>query len=288
VTTSADGAEAAAPIEPPQWWTMADQELFTSLPRETQERIAKRERLRERDVVRRQAEVDEQLKGITAREQAAEQSRLHYETVMADVLQALQDQQAGDFSDIKSLADVMRLAREDTSRYLAWDVATKRVGLLQQQLVEAQQRRIAEQRQRFLEFAKREDGLFREKVPELADVMETAKLQTAVMSVLKDVGFDETELAASWQGIKDWSLRDHRVQLLVRDAVLWREAQQKAKAASERPVPPVQRPGVSQPRGAAQDAVIQNLNRQLENASGVNALRTAARLVAARRESKRA
>jgi hypothetical protein len=35
---------------------------------------------------------------------------------------------------------------------------------------------------------------------------------------------------------------------------LWRDAQAKAKAAATRPVPPVQRPGVSQPKGAAQDA----------------------------------
>ena len=106
------------------------------------------------------------------------------------------------------------------------------------------------------------------------------------VNVLKGLGFAEPELAASWQGQHGFSLRDHRLQLLVRDATLWREAQQRAKAAVARPVPPVQRPGVSHPKGAAQDAVIQNLNKQLENASGVNALRTAARLVAAKRAAR--
>jgi hypothetical protein len=105
--------------------------------------------------------------------------------------------------------------------------------------------------------------------------------------VLKDLGFDDAELVQSWHGQKDFSLRDHRVQLLIRDAALWREAQQKAKAATTKPVPPVQRPGVAPVKGAAQAAQLQSLTQQLENAKGVNALRAAADLVKARRASAR-
>lgn len=76
----------------------------------------------------------------------------------------------------------------------------------------------------------------------MADPAEVAKLQSAAVGVLKHHGFDEAELAASWHGHKDFSLRGHRVQLLVRDAVLWREAKAKAKAAVAKPLPPVQRP----------------------------------------------
>ena len=90
---------------------------------------------------------------------------------------------------------------------------------------------------------------------------------------------------ALWNGAKDLSLRDHRVQLLIRDATLWREAQAKA-AAQAKPVPPVQRPGVAQPKGAAQHAQIENLAQQLDKSSGVKALRTAAKLVAARRGTR--
>ena len=46
---SADRQAQPAPIEPPRSWTKEDKELFTSLPRETQERIAERERSRETD-----------------------------------------------------------------------------------------------------------------------------------------------------------------------------------------------------------------------------------------------
>jgi hypothetical protein len=287
-TESLDPAETLPPIEPPRSWTKADKELFTSLPRETQMRIAERERSREGDFLRRQAEAAEKLKGLTARQQAVDQARQEYEAALPQLLLTLNDQQAAEFADIKTLADAERVAREDWPRYMRWDLSQKKIAFAQQQMLEAQQRQVTEQVQRFAQFAKRQDELFIERVPEFGDARKAAELQSAAVTVLKDLGFDEAELAASWQGHRDFSLRDHRVQLLVRDAALWRGAQQKAKAAVAKPVPPVQRPGVSHPKGAAQDAVIQNLNKQLENASGVNALRTAAKLVAARRETRRA
>ena len=126
-------------------------------------------------------------------------------------------------------------------------------------MLDAHQRQLAEKQQQFSEFARREDDLFKEKVPDMADEAKAAALQTAAMSVLNDLGFEEAELVQSWNGQKELSLRDHRVQLLIRDATLWREAQAKAKAAAAKPVPPVQRPGVSQPRGAAQEAQVQAL-----------------------------
>jgi len=152
----------------------------------------------------------------------------------------------------------------------------------------AQGRRVAEQQRRFAEFAKRHDELFREKAPEMADPAALAKLQSAAVAVLRHHGFDQSELAASWHGHQDFSLRDHRVQLLVRDAILWREAKAKAKAAAAKPLPPVQRPGASQgkgaaQKGAAQDALVQNLSKRLE-ASG--SLKDAAALLRARRAAR--
>jgi len=43
----------------------------------------------------------------------------------------------------------------------------------------------------------REPELFKEKVPEMADPSEVAKLQGAAVAFLKHDGFDEAELAAS-------------------------------------------------------------------------------------------
>jgi hypothetical protein len=279
----ADAGTDLPPIEPPRSWTKEDKDLFTSLPRDTQERIAERERSREGDFSRRQQEAAEKSKALEAERSKAEQARQQYEAALPQLLQTLQQQQAGEFADIRTLADVERLAREDWPRYALWDVQQKKIGEVAQQLMLAQQRQAQQRVQHFSEFARREDDLFKEKVPDMADAKRAAGLQTAALAVLKDLGFQETELAQSWHGQKDLSLRDHRVQLLIRDATLWRDAQAKAKAAATRPVPPVQRPGVSQPKGAAHEAQVQALTTKLEK---TGSLKDAAALLRARRAAR--
>src|SRR5262245_33860921 len=80
--------QALPPIEPPRSWTKEDKELFTSLPRETQERIAERERSRESDFLRRQNEAADKLKGLTVKEQAVDQARQQYEAALPQLLVA--------------------------------------------------------------------------------------------------------------------------------------------------------------------------------------------------------
>jgi hypothetical protein len=212
-----------------------------------------------------------------------EQARQHYEAALPQLLATLQQQQAGEFADIRTIADVERLAREDHPRYLQWDLAQKKIAAIQQEVVAAQQRQGAELQQRFAEFARSQDQLLAEKVPEMADAKKAAELQNAALSVLKSTGFDEQELAASWRGEQGLSLRDHRVQLLILDATRWREAQAKAKQIQAKPVPPVQRPGTAQGKGAAREAEIANLTTKLER---TGSLKDAAALLRARRVAR--
>src|SRR5262249_45285460 len=165
-TKSADpAAQELPPIEPPRSWTKEDKELFKSLPRATQETIAQRERAREADFSRRQQQATEQAKALEAERLRMEQLRHHYESTLPQVLQNLLAQQAGEFADIKTVADIERLAREDTPRYLQWDLNQKKIAGLAQEIAAAQQRQVAERQQQFAEFAKRQDDLFTEKVP---------------------------------------------------------------------------------------------------------------------------
>jgi hypothetical protein len=283
-TEGADRQEELAPIEPPRSWTKEDKELFTGLPRAIQERLAERERSREGDFLRRQNEAAEKLKGLTAKEQAVEQARQTYEAALPQLLHTLQQQQAGEFADIKSMADVERLAREDWPRYLLWDLQQKKVAEVTQHILAAQHRQAQEKLTQFVEFAKRQDDLFKQKVPDMTDETKAAELQRQALAVLGDLGFDETELVPLWNGQKELSLRDHRLQLLIRDATLWREAQAKAKAAATKPVPPVQRPGAATPRQGTDEARVQHLTQRLEQ---TGSLRDAAALVRARRTAAR-
>jgi hypothetical protein len=212
-----------------------------------------------------------------------EQARQHYEAALPQLFHTLLQQQAGEFADVKTMADVERLAREDWPRYLQWDLAQKKLAHVSQQMLDAQQRQVAEQQQQFSEFARRQDDLFKQKVPDMGDDGKAAQLQKAAVAVLNDLGFEDAELVPLWNGRQGLSLRDHRVQLLIRDATLWREAQAKARAAASKPVPPVQRPGVSQPRGAAQEAQVQALTTRLDK---TGSLKDAAALLRARRAAR--
>src|SRR4051812_26488093 len=157
-TESADPAAESRPeagtdlpsIEPPRSWTKEDKDLFTSLPRATQERIAERERSREGDFNRRQQEAAEKSKALEAERSKAEQARQQYEAALPQLLQTLQQQQAGEFADIKTLADVERLAREDWPRYALWDVQQKKIAEVGQHLALAQQRQAQGARAAFL------------------------------------------------------------------------------------------------------------------------------------------
>jgi hypothetical protein len=279
---------AAQPsIEPPRSWTKEAKEQWQSLPRETQEYIASREQERDREIRRSQNEAAEKLKGMSAREQQLEQARQQYEQALPALLQTLQQTQAGEFADVRTHADLERMAAEDPVRYLRWDAHQKKVASVTQELRAAQERQAQESNGKFAEFAKRQDELFIEKAPEFADKDAAAKLQGAAIEVLRDLGFDDDELGKLWNGQAGVSLRDHRVQLLIRDGIKYREAKTAVSKVTAKPLPPVQRPGAAQPRGAAREAEVQTLTKQLDNSSGVSALRAAAKLVAAKRATAR-
>lgn len=276
-TQEADQVELP-PIEPPRSWTKEDKELFTNLPRETQERLAERERSRESDFLRRQQEAAEHRKALEAERVRAAQARQQYEHTIPQVLSTLQAQIAGEFGDLKSWADVEKMAQEDPFRYQRFDVAMKKANAMQAEMAQIQQRQSAEIVQKWNEYRKTEDAKFAEKAPEMSDAEKAKALRENASKVLRDIGFKDHEMSAAWEGKTGVSLRDHRVQLLIRDATLWREAQAKAKQARQASVPPVQKPGTARPAGASQQAEIQTLKNQLDKASGVAALRIATKL----------
>jgi hypothetical protein len=154
---------------------------------------------------------------------------------------------------------------------------------IQQELSKTQERQTQEQSKQWSDFAKRQDELLLEKVPDLADKVKAPVLQKAAVDLLVDEGFTQDELARMWNGQQSLSIRDARLQKLIVDGVRYREAQAKARTANAKPIPPVQRPGVSQGKAADRDAKIASLSQQLDKASGINALRLAAELTRARR-----
>jgi hypothetical protein len=270
-------------IEPPRSWTKEEKAEFATYPRDAQEKIARREQERERAIRSSQNEAAEARKAAEAERAGVEQARQRYEQALPALMESLQAQQAGQFADIKTQADVQRLATEDPLRYIQWNAHREQVSAIQNEMRQAQERQSQEWNQKWQDFATKEDAKTSEMIPELSDPKQRAKVQEAALTYLKDKGFTESELGSAWNGQASLSLRDHRIQGLIRDAVKYREGQEaaKAKLATPKPLPTVQRPGVSPPKV---DNQVVALSKKLESTGD---MRDAAALVAARRASRR-
>lgn len=275
-----------SPIEPPRSWTKdEDRHRFNSLPRETQEYLVQREQERDAATRRGQNEAANERKAIETERKAVEDARKQYETALPALLQTLQEQQQGEFSDIRSMADVEALARTDFPRYAVWDAQQKKIAAVSQHVEIARQRQDQEKHSSFAKFASEQDKLFIERFPEFADAKKATELQQAAVNVLKDTGFDETELIDAYNGQKELSLRDHRVQSLIRDAVSWREAQARAQTVTKKPLPPVQKPGAAPEKGSQVRAQIEAIAKKLPNAKGMESVRLAAQLMQLRKQA---
>lgn len=286
-TQATDPAEELPPIEPPRSWTKDEKDRFATLPRETQEYLANREQERERAVRQSQNEAAEQRKTFEVERQKAAQARQQYEQTIPQVLSTLQAQIAGEFADIKSWADVDKMQAEDPFRYQRFDLAVKKAQVLQQQAVEIQQRQAQEMAQRWGQFSKAEDAKFLQQAPEMSDATKAKEIREKATKTLQDLGFKNDELAAAWEGKTSVSLRDHRLQLLIRDATLYREAQAKAKEVRQAPVPPVQRPGTARSSRPSNDAEISSVTKELETATGRRAIELATKLQQLKRPATR-
>ena len=256
--------ESLPPIEPPRSWTKEDKAEFSTYPREAQEKIARREQDREAALRRGQNETAEQRKGLDAERQKVEQARQQYEQALPALLQTLNAQQQGEFSDIKSMEDVTKLAREDWPRYALWDAQQKKIAAVTQEVAAANERQTKEYETQWSDFASKEDAKFIESHPELADTAKPKKIADASVAMLRNVGFTDSDLSKSWQGKASWSPRDSRVQTLIMKAALYDEAQTAIPKAAVKTIPQVLRPGSGQSRGTDADLKIKNLDQQLE------------------------
>src|SRR5262249_26436847 len=144
-------------------------------------------------------------------------ARTHYEQALPLLMLDLTNQHQGDFADIKSIADIERLARDDWPRYVLWDAQQKKIAAVQGQVAAAQARQAHEQAMRWSAFARDEDLRFLEKAPEFSDTKVMADATQNAGELLKDLGFTDAELGLLWNGQAAISLRDHRMQLLLRD-----------------------------------------------------------------------
>lgn len=266
---SEDGDEAGEPpIDPPRTWSKAEKEAFKLLPPEHQRAIVDRENERDTHYQRGLQEAAQKARAAEAREQAAEQARQQYEQALPALYERMYGQFQQEFGDIKTPDDVSRLRNEDPMRWMAYRDAKEQALQVYQEAQQAQVRQAREAEDGWRKFAADEDAAFIEKAPEFKDAKKAATLVAEARTMFSDLGFKPEEIGEMWDGGKKISLRDHRLQLALNDAVKYRLAQKAAKAAKPKPVPPVQRPGTSQNRGQGSEARIGDLTNKLKSGSG--------------------
>ena len=190
------------------------------------------------------------------------------------------------FSDIRSEADLMRVAAQDPARFQRWQQVQHQIMTAQQQLAQSQAAEQQSAARMFETFAAEQDRRVADLIPELKDPAKAKELREGSLQTLRAAGFGDQELAASWHGRDSFTLRDKRVQRVIADAAKWRSHEEKMARHGINPngdlpkkaLPPVQRPGVARERDPnAHLAAFENQFRH------TGSLRDAARLVAARR-----
>jgi hypothetical protein len=300
-TQEADPEDNLPSIEPPRSWTKEEKEAFKSYPRDAQALISAQVARHEADFLRRSNETAEKLKGLTVKEQQAEEARQKYEAKLPEVMQGLVDVNNRDYADIKSQADIDTLIRvmnqlaatdpvqaQQINAYLTgWQLHQAKMAATKAELDQTNQRKTQKEQADWAEFISTNNAKAAERIPELADPEKSQALTTKAGDLLRTIGFTEDDLNGFQRGEKI-SPYDHRMQDLIFKAIQAQDIQQ-AKAAIPgklaKPLPPVQRPGVARGPGAGVSERIQALDSKLTNSGSLD---DAFALLSAKRSQRRA
>lgn len=280
-----DSSYEESPIEAPRSWSKEERERFNSLPRETQEYLARRENERDTALRRGQNDNATERQTLEAERKAIAEMRQQYEQVLPVLMQQLQQQQMGEFGDIRTQADIDNLARNDWQRFAMFQAHQMKMQNLNQQIQQSYQQSQQEYSQKWSAFAKQQDELFARQATEMSNPEEAQRIATQAVDTLRNVGFSDSDLEQLWSGKANVSLRDHRLQLLIRDAARFRTAKAAVPAKkAAMPASKTLRPGSPQERASDAQVNIDSLNKNLD-ASGK--WKDGAALLAARRAARR-
>lgn len=281
-----DFAQAEEPaIEPPRSWSKEEKERFSQLPRETQEYLTRRETERDTALRRGQNETAQARQAVETERAAVDSMRKQYEAALPALLQQLQQQQMGEFADIRTQQDVDNLARTDWQRFALWQAHRMKVDAINQEMNNNFQRQQTEYVQRWNSFAQNEDVKFAAQATEMNNPEQAHKIATAAVTLLRDTGFTDDDLNKLWSGQASVSLRDHRMQLIIRDAALYRQAKANAQTRKAN-LPPSRtvRPGTPAERASDRQTELSALENRLGE---TGRWKDGAELLLARRAARR-
>jgi hypothetical protein len=128
------------------------------------------------------------------------------------------------------------------------------------------------------EYAKTESAKFEDMIK--GDTANRSEIESEIIAAIQEYGGNTDEFIAVLQRPE---FRNAAVQRLLWDVGKLRMMAKSPAKAIPQPVPPVTKPGTSTGRSTARAESIEGLQRQLQTATGNNALKIAAKLTAAKR-----
>jgi hypothetical protein len=233
-TPAAEPAKPEAPPEPKKFKVKADGRDLEV----TEEELIRGYR-RDVDWQKDRAETQAERQKINA-------ERQHYAQQLQTLVPAVQQQIAAEFADIKTLADVQTMAKDDPARFTQWQA--KQMAL--QQLT-AEQERVANQQQRETEkqWNERRDSEMKklsEAIPDFKDESKRTPFMDKLRGYLRaEIGYSEDEISRAI---------DHRDIVTAWKAMQWDEAQKAKKAVKTVDVPTPVKPGrAASPAGKGEE-----------------------------------
>ena len=246
VTEEEDESEGdpEAVIAAPKSWPAEMREQFAQLPPDLQRVIADREAERDAAFNRQVNEAAEKRRSAEAELQAASTERRQYLAGLSAVIGELANQTASEFAEIRTTADLEKLASEDPARYLRWQARREAILAAQAEADALAERERREQEQHLKGYLDEQRRLLLDKMPELRDPKTVKAIMTEGTAYLKEIGFTDQEIV---------NVVDHRMTLVIRDALAYRRGRVAARTAAEKKVvgvPKVQKPGAGSDRKA--------------------------------------
>lgn len=184
---------------------------------------------------RREQDWQEKRRALDAEKAEIAQKSQHYAQQLQYLVPALQQQIAGEFADIKTMADVQTLARENPQRFNEWQAKQLTIQTAQAELERVNRDKETEQKAQWTKRLNEESERLGEKIPEFKDPAKRPVFMDRLKSYLRtEIGYTDAEIDRA---------ADHRDIVVAEKARLWDEAQKAKAKAKTVDVPTPVKPG---------------------------------------------
>lgn len=297
-----DNAKAPVEKQPrplPRSWTKEQADNWNALPESVQELLTEQDKKASDAVRKAQNDAATHAKDLTSKLEVAEKVRTEYEAKAQKAMDILLREQTRDFPDIKSDADVAKLAVEDPVRWVQWQQHQAELQAQAGEVEAAKQRSTEARNSARNDYATAQMEALRAAYPEFTD----PKVQQATLSealpLLDTYGFDRDTLGTLLKGESGYkALNSAGFQRLVVDLMRANkqiEGHKAVTAAHAKEVadlkaklvppetPPVVRPGAAPERNQSDSVTLAGLSKQLTTS---NSLKDGLALLKARRANR--